>query len=157
MNQNRTYTFDIPTRAVGKQSVRVGQIKYRKDGQPYVPRYFPRETTNFTALVKMAAKQAGVQMMDRCRMDVFIYLPMTVKKHGKKPETYHECLVRPDRDNVNKSIGDALKGIAFADDKYIMEGKTSYRFIKGRQAFTRVMLWEVGWEEYIEETNGGTI
>lgn len=146
----RTFTFTVPGRPVGKQSVRVTGIKTAKNGHKYIGRYFPPETTNFTATVKMAARQAGVELMERCRMDVEIGITVKVKAAtSRTPEKLSEPLVRPDRDNVNKSIGDALMHIAYVDDKHILDGETRYVWTRG-PAFTRITLTEVDWADYIE-------
>lgn len=145
----KSYKFTVPGRAVGKESVRTTGIKTAKDGHQYISKYFPTKTTNFVATVKMAAKQAGVKLMERCLMNVEIGIPVTVKKFKTRPDEYHEPLVRPDRDNVNKSICDALTHIAYADDKHILGGETRYVWTRGA-AFTRVTLVEVQWEDYIE-------
>jgi Holliday junction resolvase RusA-like endonuclease len=147
----RVFTFTIPGRAVGKESVRVTGAKIAKDGHPYVQRYFPDKTKNFVALVKMAAKQAGIPMMERVKMDIEIGIPARIKgATARTPEQILEPMVRPDRDNVGKSINDALTGIAFKDDKHVIDGNTRYVFTKADQAFTRVTLREVDWTEYIE-------
>lgn len=43
--------------------------------------------------------------------------------HGEIAHT-----VKPDRDNIEKNVCDALNGIVWIDDSYITEGKTEKRY-----------------------------
>ena len=151
-NERRSWEFIVPGRSVGKQSVRVAQ-KTTKSGRPYVGRYFQPKTSEFIARVKLFANCAHVPMLDRCRIRIEICLPLTRKHFKTKPTEYSEPLVRPDEDNVSKSIKDALKGIAYRDDKHVMGRIIYYVFTFEEKASTNIIIEEVDWKEYIEKSS----
>jgi Holliday junction resolvase RusA-like endonuclease len=102
--------------------------------------------------VKLAAQHAGVELVERVKVDIAICLPMNVKHFKTKPDVYSEPLVRPDRDNVSKSIGDALQGILVRDDKHILDGRSYYVWLRNpnAQPKTIITITEVDWKDYIE-------
>jgi Holliday junction resolvase RusA-like endonuclease len=109
----------IPGKPLGKQRVRVP-----KRGRPYTP----DQTVNYEAVVKalyiekygMEKPLEGPVMIN---IVAFYQIPKSASKarqRGMKDWTIRPT-VRPDIDNVLKIITDALNGVAYLDDKQIIE------------------------------------
>lgn len=97
--------FSIPIKAAAKQRARF----YR--GRVYTP----KETKSFEKEVRWHWKKSGKKMIPVVATDVyiFVYLPKPKTSKNKHP------IVRPDADNMIKSILDALNGHAWKDDAQI--------------------------------------
>lgn len=152
------FSFIVPGMAVGKQRGRTF-IPRRKDGslvmrgkQPLTVTMTPKKTQTYESMVKMCAYQAGVKPVCQCKMRIEIFIPVRVKQFKTKADAIEEPRVRPDVDNVVKIISDALNGVAYKDDKDVLEIAASYRFIRGGPE-TRVTIEEVCWQDYIEDGN----
>jgi crossover junction endodeoxyribonuclease RusA len=52
-------------------------------------------------------------------------------KKGLKPNAPRYMTARPDRDKLLRAIGDALTGVLYRDDSYIVDGNTSKRYCVG--------------------------
>lgn len=140
------YEFTIPGPPVGKQRARV----FTPPGGKYPIATTPPKTRNYEALIKMCATEAQIPMMDYFKMSIEIFLPMRLKKYKTKPDVWLEPRQRPDRTNIEKSVEDALQGIAIKNDKDILSSESCYRFTKQSQPFVRVQITEVDWQDYIE-------
>lgn len=65
----------------------------------------------------------------------------------------HEPRARPDIDNVRKSVQDALKGIAYSDDRDVVSGETRHCFIDhDKMPCTRIIITEKHWTDYRERS-----
>jgi len=53
-------------------------------------------------------------------LDLFFYMPRPVSL----PQKYRHHIKKPDRDNLEKSVKDALKGILWKDDSQVVDGRT---------------------------------
>ena len=69
----------------------------------------------------MCAREAGIAIQNDGAVELIVvaYWPMTGSplKRGSRPERFKSA--RPDADNVLKSVGDALNGVAFKDDAQV--------------------------------------
>jgi Holliday junction resolvase RusA-like endonuclease len=116
-------TLTIPGPPVGKQRARVTRTGHA---------YTPPATVNYEALVKQtfAAKYPDfVPMAGPVRMGLWIMLmpsKETARKIKKGIKVYPT--IKPDVDNVLKIIADALSGLAFVDDKQIVESDLSKHY-----------------------------
>lgn len=99
-------------------------------GRPRVTRngtYTPRKTKDYEKLVKYSFrnqyKGQALQGALKIRIDFYMYIPKNTSKKRRKLKNDKEILPtkRPDFDNLTKSITDALNGLAFEDDKQIVE------------------------------------
>nr|DAH53907.1 MAG TPA: Endodeoxyribonuclease RusA [Caudoviricetes sp.] len=94
----------------------------------YGKAYTPEKTVNYETLVKMTylEKYRGVPPLGKpVTLRVVAWYPLPVSWSKKKRERalcgHIFPIVKPDLDNVAKIICDALNGIAYVDDKQIVE------------------------------------
>lgn len=84
---------------------------------------------------------------DACiAMVVLAYMPIPKSASEKKKQAMLEGKIRPtvkpDWDNIGKLIADALNGIAFDDDKSIVDGRVIKLY--GEKPHVEILLKEVG-------------
>ena len=90
--------------------------------------YTPKETVRYENLVKLEYKaQSGQWFGDnpiKCDIMVYFQIPKSVSKKVKEKMRNGEIrpTKKPDWDNIGKIICDSLNGIAYADDKQIVDG-----------------------------------
>lgn len=78
--------------------------------------YTPRKTLDYENLIATRAKQAKAV----CRENpCSVTLTFTFLK-PKKPKGFY-CTINKDLDNLSKAVLDSLNGIAFIDDKQVVE------------------------------------
>ena len=113
--------FKIPGKAQAKQRPRMG-----RSGIVYTP----KETLVYENYVKMCysdyAKQFGwlpYENQVRAEIEVLVAVPKSDSKTKKKAkiEGMIRPAVKPDCDNLAKSILDSLNGLAYQDDKQVVE------------------------------------
>ena len=133
--------FKIPGKAQAKQRPRMG-----RSGIVYTP----KETLIYENYVKMCysdyAKQFGwlpYENQVRAEIEVLVAVPKSDSKTKKKAkiEGMIRPAVKPDCDNLAKSILASLNGLAYQDDKQVVE-----LFVKkyyAENAEVRVRLTEV--------------
>ena len=133
--------FKIPGKAQAKQRPRMG-----RSGIVYTP----KETLIYENYVKMCysdyANQFGwlpYENQVRAEIEVLVAVPKSDSKTKKKAkiEGMIRPAVKPDCDNLAKSILDSLNGLAYQDDKQVVE-----LFVKkyyAENAEVRVRLTEV--------------
>jgi Holliday junction resolvase RusA-like endonuclease len=116
-------------------------------GRAFATNYTPaRDPVNaFKAAVQMAASQAysGPPLECPLCMDlVFVFpRPKSVPKKLGTGRQWHT--VKPDRDNLQKSLQDALNGILYRDDAQICAGSVAkYRAAADEQPHVEVVLIE---------------
>ena len=108
------YRIDLPYALRGKQRARV-----TRHGT-----YTPPETVKAERALAQEAQAARVTMLTGpVRMAVYIWIePPASWSKAKRADamaTRRWVAVKPDVDNVLKLVGDALNGVAWADDKQI--------------------------------------
>ena len=133
--------FKIPGKAQAKQRPRMG-----RSGVVYTP----KETLIYENYVKMCysdyANQFGwlpYESQVRAEIEVLVAVPKSDSKAKKKAkiEGMIRPTVKPDCDNLAKSILDSLNGLAYQDDKQVVD-----LFVKkyyAENAEVRVRLTEV--------------
>ena len=113
--------FKIPGKAQAKQRPRMG-----RSGIVYTP----KETLVYENYVKMCysdyANQFGwlpYENQVRAEIEVLVAVPKSDSKTKKKAkiEGMIRPTVKPDCDNLAKSILDSLNGLAYQDDKQVVE------------------------------------
>ena len=133
--------FKIPGKAQAKQRPRMG-----RSGIVYTP----KETLIHENYVKMCysdyAKQFGwlpYENQVRAEIEVLVAVPKSDSKTKKKAkiEGMIRPAVKPDCDNLAKSILDSLNGLAYHDDKQVVE--LSVKKYYAENAEVRVRLTEV--------------
>lgn len=133
--------FKIPGKAQAKQRPRMG-----RSGIVYTP----KETLVYENYVKMCYSDYARQFewlpyenQVKAEIDVLVAVPKSDSKAKKKAkiEGAIRPTVKPDCDNLAKSILDSLNGLAYQDDKQVVE-----LFVKkyyAENAEVRVRLTEV--------------
>ena len=111
--------FKIPGKVQAKQRPRLNL----KNGRVYTP----QPTINYESYVKWCysdyAKQEGwekpLENAISAEIEVFMPIPKsdTKKKKEAKLSGKIRPTVKPDNDNIAKSVLDALNGLAYGDDK----------------------------------------
>ena len=133
--------FKIPGKAQAKQRPRMG-----RSGIVYTP----KETLIYENYVKMCYSDYANQFewlpyesQVRAEIDVLVAVPKSDSKAKKKAkiEGMIRPTVKPDCDNLAKSILDSLNGLAYQDDKQVVE--LSIKKYYAENAEVRVRLTEV--------------
>lgn len=133
--------FKIPGKAQAKQRPRMG-----RSGVVYTP----KETLIYENYVKMCYSDYANQFewlpyenQVRAEIDVLVAVPKSDSKTKKKAkiEGMIRPTVKPDCDNLAKSILDSLNGLAYQDDKQVVE--LSIKKYYAENAEVRVRLTEV--------------
>lgn len=118
--------FIIDGKCVGKQRPR-----FQRVGN-FVKTYTPKETLDYESRVVFAYKNSGCEFMGQVSIKARISVHISLNKgdYGKKGlnKSGREKLsgvkrptVKPDCDNIAKSILDALNGVAYNDDSQVVE------------------------------------
>lgn len=133
--------FKIPGKAQAKQRPRMG-----RSGVVYTP----KETLIYENYVKMCYSDYANQFewlpyenQVKAEIDVLVAVPKSDSKAKKKAkiEGMIRPTVKPDCDNLAKSILDSLNGLAYQDDKQVVE--LSIKKYYAENAEVRVRLTEV--------------
>lgn len=133
--------FKIPGKAQAKQRPRMG-----RSGIVYTP----KETLVYENYVKMCYSDYARQFewlpyenQVKAEIDVLVAVPKSDSKAKKKAkiEGAIRPTVKPDCDNLAKSILDSLNGLAYQDDKQVVE--LSIKKYYAENAEVRVRLTEV--------------
>ena len=106
----RKYDF----KARGKQRPRITRSGHM---------YTPKQTVEFEKMVAMGWGHPRLSKEIRAEVDVYVKIPTSFKK-GKRLATEHNIIrptTTPDIDNILKAIFDGLNGVAYEDDKQIVE------------------------------------
>ena len=110
----------IPGRPMGKQRPRV-----MRNGHTYTP----DKTVNYETLVKQLYIEKYFQKQlegpIRATITAYMYIPKSESKKRKRKMLANEILPTkmPDWDNIGKIITDALNGLAYEDDKQIVDAR----------------------------------
>lgn len=110
----------IPGKPLGKQRPRV-----LKNGHTYTP----DKTVNYETLVRQLyiENYFGKKLEGPIKAVVtaYMYIPKSESKKRKRKMLKNEILPckKPDWDNIGKIITDALNGLAYEDDKQIVDAR----------------------------------
>lgn len=117
---NMTFKFTIIGKPFGKQRPKA-TIRGKHAGV-----YTPKETTSYENLVVAMFRQAypkakPIEGEVRATIVAFYPIPSSASKKKKELMKEHKIrpMVKPDGDNIEKIIYDALNGIAYTDDSHI--------------------------------------
>ncbi len=110
----------IPGKPMAKQRPRV-----LKNGIAYTP----QQTVNYETLVKQLyiTKHFQKQLSGPIKAMIIAYMPIPKSTSNKKKKQMIAGIVaptkKPDWDNIGKIITDALNGLAYEDDKQIVDAR----------------------------------
>ena len=113
--------FEIAGEPMGKQ-----RPKFARVGN-FTRTYTPKETVNYENWVKLCYKNFGGEHFGSVPLKVQITAKFPIpksfskKKHEQAVDGELRPTIKPDCDNIAKIICDALNGIAYDDDKQIIE------------------------------------
>lgn len=118
------FTFTVPGKPQGK-----GRPRFTKSGRIYTP----RKTSEYEALIKrMYLLQGGKLFETAVRLSVLILYPIPKNTPMKKRQLMtngNDLPTRkPDGDNVEKAVADALNGVAYNDDSQIVVAQWEKRY-----------------------------
>lgn len=121
--------FTVDGNPVGKQRPKATKVA------GYIQIYTPAKTRNYEAYIKMCYKRdcpnayfaEGALRVD---IKVFVQMPQSMSKKKQIQALSGELrpTVKPDFDNIIKTLCDALNGIAFKDDKQIVDATYSKHY-----------------------------
>lgn len=117
--ERKTINFTIEGKPVAKQSV-----KFTRSGM----RYTPKHMIEYSNWVKLSFTQAYKDFKPlttplRVRLYVAFEIPKSFSESKRLQALMDEIrpTVKPDCDNISKNILDSLNGLAWLDDKQIVE------------------------------------
>ncbi|WP_270456094.1 RusA family crossover junction endodeoxyribonuclease [Allisonella histaminiformans] len=146
--------FIIPGRPVGK-----GRPRFTKNGHCWTP--------DRTVAYEREIKLAYWEDYGRRKFSSDKALAVTIVLYYVRPKSMTKAkrllaqrgilrpIVKPDVDNVVKAILDALNGVAFEDDRQIVQVECEkwYDITEENEGFAYVTI--KGWDYNIEETDNG--
>lgn len=135
-----TVTFTIVGKPCGK-----GRPKFARRGE-YVTTYTPEKTVNYESLVKFVWVQSGGEKLHGAIGASFVsHFPIPKSESKKKrAEMDGEWYTKkPDCDNIEKIILDALNGIAYDDDSQVAK-QSSEKIYDAEETMVEVTLYELG-------------
>lgn len=118
-------TFTVPSKPQGK-------------GRPRFSRghtYTPKKTAEYEALIRRMYQLAGGKMF-KGAVHISILMLYPIPKNTPKAKAQQmlsgEILPtkKPDGDNVEKAVADALNGIAYEDDSFIVSASWEKRYVE---------------------------
>jgi Holliday junction resolvase RusA-like endonuclease len=121
-------------------------IRKKKDGSNFFGSYTPRDTVMYENAVKMAYQQQcdAPPSAEPIRLTITaIFTPpasLSPKKRTSLLLQWYDK--KPDIDNIAKAVIDGLNGVAFLDDKQVVELAIRKRY--GIQPRLQVIIEEVG-------------
>ena len=137
----------IPGQPMGKQRARTRSVN-TKAGKSFVMSYTPKKTLNYETYIKelFVIKYPNFELMESAiNINIIAYLTIPMSKSKKQKELMRDGSIlpttRPDGDNIQKVVFDALQGIVFKNDSQIVQG--SFRKIYSDQPRVDVVIGEV--------------
>ena len=115
--------FEVPGSPIGQGRPKFSTIN------GHAKAYDPEKSRNYKAYVKLLATQAmreqGFTMIDGpCCLDILAFFEVPKSKSKKFREAaladQERPTKKPDADNIIKAIQDALNGLVYKDDAYIV-------------------------------------
>ena len=128
-------------RPQGKQRVRVVKCNGR------IHSYTPKETINYEQEIKTTYKALNNPNFGSKPVSLYILATYPIPKNFPKKkkemcleEEIYPC-VKPDMDNVVKIVSDALNGVAYCDDKQVVQ--VLARKVYGLEAKLEILVEEL--------------
>lgn len=102
-------------------------------------------------LVRKIAMDAGVEKLERAKLEIYLHVPCKGTKYVKKQNYIEERLDHPDLDNL-KGISDALNGIAWHDDSNVLDPQPVIvtEWMES-EWWVEVVITEVHWTDYLSQ------
>lgn len=129
--------FTIPGEPVGKQRPKASFQQKRM--------YTPEKTINYESFVKHCYYGNPHFCERQIAVEIKAYMPIPSSVSKKKQQQMLEGIIRPckkpDLDNVIKSILDGLNGVAYEDDKQVIELHSEKYY--GTTPRVEVNLWSI--------------
>jgi Holliday junction resolvase RusA-like endonuclease len=111
-----TYTFEVPGRPQAKQSMRVARIG------GIIRTYQPTEVVNYHATIATYARQViQAPIEGAVAMHLAIWLRMPASWSKKRKAVLNRATTRPDVDNVAKAFLDGMSGVAWLNDRQVVD------------------------------------
>jgi Holliday junction resolvase len=114
---------------------RAGAMVRFGHGRPYIHWYVTSDERDYREVIAWAAKAAmrgKVPTVRPVALLVHAFMPITSSwKTREKMDARSGAMlpaVKPDWDNIGKSISDALKGIVWIDDALVVDGRVLKRY-----------------------------
>lgn len=131
--------FTIPGEPKGK-----GRPKFSRQGK-FVKTYTPETTVNYENWVKICFQEAKQKLIEgQLKAEIKCYFEIPNSYSKKKKENALSGIIRPakkpDLDNIMKIVLDALNGLAYKDDKNIVECRIEKWY--GENARVEVLILE---------------
>jgi Holliday junction resolvase RusA-like endonuclease len=122
------YRIEVSGTAVAKQRPRGF-----KDGKGNIRFYTPKKSKDFEYLIRKRAEEIFKEPLT-CPLKVSLVFLMPRPKRlcwKTRPMPEVPCPMRPDLDNMLKSVNDGLNGVAFLDDAQITDCHILKRYHSG--------------------------
>lgn len=136
--------FEAPMEPMGKGRARATTVG------GFARLYTPRATAKYEAALAgyaaAAMSRAGLSpATGPLRVDIEAWFELPRSRHRKRSPVPHEPHTsKPDKDNVEKAVLDALTGIAWKDDAAVAQGETcKWWAAQGEPAKVRVSVWRM--------------
>ena len=131
-NEIRMVFYRVP---IAKQGDRSCAITPSGHSRVYIHHYQPEKILNEHAALALLAEQHRPDKLWDCPIEVriFFYFPWPSSISKKRKMNWHNNLVaykatRPDLDNLEKLIFDALEGVIYKNDSQICSKFTSKKY-----------------------------
>lgn len=139
-------TFEVPGQPHGKARHRDARTERGR-----TVRYTPIKTKNYEHLVRMSFI-AQLPGFDRIEEEVylgivaFFKIPKSTTKNLRAAMLQNEVCpkIKPDRDNIEKAICDALNGLAYRDDEQVVDGPIMKRYSDHPKVVVRIAWGKAG-------------
>lgn len=122
MATGKSVTITVPGEPVGK-----GRPRFSTNGG-FARAYTPKKTAMFENLVRLEYEnQCGYKYEDDSMLSLLVIAYFSIPKSASKKrkammqEGIIRPTVKPDADNLVKAVADSLNGIAYRDDKQIVD------------------------------------
>lgn len=141
-------TFTVYGKPQGKARART--VRNRFTGK--VHSFTPDKTSEYENLIRYAYHKQGGKITDgplSVFIVAFVPIPASFSKKQKAAAVAGELFpeVKPDNDNIEKIVFDALNGIAYKDDIQIVNSSTVKRFDSDPRIEVTVRRLETGWRK----------
>ena len=107
--------FEVIGNIVGK-----GRPRFTRIGG-YVRTYTPKKTHDYEGLIKESYKGGIYEGALKIRINAFFMIPKSYTKKKKMELPGKVYMMKPDIDNIAKSVLDGLNGVAWSDDTQVVE------------------------------------
>jgi Holliday junction resolvase RusA-like endonuclease len=129
-------TFFIPGEPVAK-----GRPRAFKMHNGHIGTYTPDKTAEYEAKARYYAAQTKPEKLLDGPLAVTMQFAMTRPKSTPKGRTYPT--VKPDLDNLEKAVLDAMNGLIYTDDSRVVLKRSSKEYALNGDAGVRVTVEEI--------------